>query len=223
MPQKLPRAYRKWIGQAAQVDPRLVLALRNIKEGKFVYGRDTGQAGVLESLCQEHALPLTWGNPAISIPIPCEVVHAGAGPSCLRHALLRFLRSWQSSFIMYFPIQILLKTRHLSIRNLFKAFTDAFQSSAFLGAFISLFYYSVCFTRSSLGPILIRYNILTPQLLDGGTCVGAGCLTCGWSVLIENPRRRAELALFVAPRAAAIFLPRKYDRGEVCSLSVLYT
>ena len=215
MPQKLPRAYRKWIGEAAQVDPRLVLALRSLREGNFVYGRDTGQAGILQSLCQDHDLPLAWGDPSLSVPIPCEVVHAGVGPSCLRHALLRFLRSWQSSFLMYFPIQILFKMRHLSIRNLYKASRDAIQSSVFLGAFISLFYYSVCFMRSRLGPVLIRYKILTPQALDGGICVGAGCLACGWSILIENPKRRAELALFVAPRAAAVFLPRKYDRRKV--------
>ena len=45
---------------------------------------------------------------------------------------------------------------------------------------------------------------------DGGLDVGAGCVMCGWSILIEAERRRHEMAIFVAPRAAATFLPRRY-------------
>jgi hypothetical protein len=41
-------------------------------------------------------------------------------------------------------------------------------------------------------------------------CVGCGCTLCGWSVLIENEGRRKELGLFVAPRALATLLPRRY-------------
>lgn len=39
------------------------------------------------------------------------------------------------------------------------------------------------------------------QLLDGGWCTGLGCFLCGLSVLIENKRRRREMALYCAPRA----------------------
>ena len=39
----------------------------------------------------------------------------------------------------------------------------------------------------------------------------AGCALCGWSVLLEPARRRAELALFVAPRALGVALPRRYE------------
>jgi hypothetical protein len=46
---------------------------------------------------------------------------------------------------------------------------------------------------------------------DSGLCIGAGCVLCGWSILIEAERRREELALFVAPRALATWLPREYD------------
>ncbi|KAL1883662.1 Cytochrome c oxidase assembly protein cox11, mitochondrial [Paecilomyces lecythidis] len=50
------------------------------------------------------------------------------------------------------------------------------------------------------------------MMWDSGLCVGAGCLLCGWSVLVEGARRRQELALFVAPRAAATLLPRRYEK-----------
>jgi hypothetical protein len=34
---------------------------------------------------------------------------------------------------------------------------------------------------------------------------------CGWSILVENAKKRQEVAFFVAPRAAAVLLPRRYD------------
>ena len=221
MPQKLPHAYRKWIGEAAQVDSRLVLALRNVRDGKFVYGEDNGQAVILQGICKDHNLPMTWGSPEFSVPIPCEVIHAGRGPSCHWHAFSRFLQSFQSSFMMYFPVQILFKIHRLSIKSFWRVFKDAARSSTFLAAFITLFYYSVCIIRGIAGPLLVRLRLATPQTIDNGLCVAAGCLTCGWSILIENPRRRAELAFFVAPRAAATFLPRRYSRAKVCQLNFL--
>ena len=36
-------------------------------------------------------------------------------------------------------------------------------------------------------------------------------MLCGWSILLENQRRREELALFVLPRALGTLLPRQYD------------
>ena len=37
-------------------------------------------------------------------------------------------------------------------------------------------------------------------------------MLCGWSILVEAPERRGEVAFFVAPRAWATLLPRVYDR-----------
>lgn len=34
---------------------------------------------------------------------------------------------------------------------------------------------------------------------------------CGWSLLLENEGRRKDIALFVAPRALATLLPRRYE------------
>ncbi len=49
LPNRLPRAYRDWIKSAAQVDERLIEALRRVRHGDFVYGEDTGQAPLLQS------------------------------------------------------------------------------------------------------------------------------------------------------------------------------
>jgi hypothetical protein len=93
-----------------------------------------------------------------------------------------------------------------------RAVSDALRSSAFLASFVSLFYYSVCLARTRIGPKVIPGEMVTPLMWDSGLCVGAGCLMCGWSVLVESPSKRQELALFVAPRAAATVLPRFYEK-----------
>jgi hypothetical protein len=82
LPERLPRSYEKWIGEAAQVDSRLIEALRRVRRGVFVYGKDTGQAPLLQSMCKDYNWPEVWGDPAKVTPIPCEMVHMGCGPSC---------------------------------------------------------------------------------------------------------------------------------------------
>lgn len=211
LPKRLPRAYNRWIGQAAQVDRRLVEALRKARWGEFVYGRDTGQARLLQSMCRDYGWPLEWGDPAKTIPIPCEMVHMGTGPSCHWHVVVRFLRAFKFAMATYLPLQLLMKARKPSIRVLRRGLIDAMRSSAFLGAFISLFYYGVCLSRTRLGPKLFGPEKITPMMWDQGLCVGAGCVLCGCSILIEAEKRRHEVAFFVAPRAASTILPRRYD------------
>ncbi|KAF7160664.1 hypothetical protein CNMCM5623_006289 [Aspergillus felis] len=96
--------------------------------------------------------------------------------------------------------------------SLRRALTDALRSSTFLASFVSIFYYSVCLARTRIGPKIFSRETVTPQMWDSGLCVGAGCLMCGWSILVESARKRQEIALFVAPRAAATVLPRYYDK-----------
>ncbi|KAI9677694.1 MAG: hypothetical protein M1829_002466 [Trizodia sp. TS-e1964] len=211
-PDFLPRTYNKWIRKAAQVDERLLEALRRIRQGVFHYGIDTGQAPLLESMCADYGWPLAWGDPAKTIPIPCEMVHMGTGRSCEKHALSRFTRAFRFALATYLPLNLFVRARSPSIIAFRRALIDSVRSSAFLGAFISLFYYSVCLARTRLGPNLFSKGTVPPLFWDNGTCVGAGCMMCGWSILIEAEHRRQEVAFFVAPRAAATLFPRKYDR-----------
>ncbi len=210
-PTRLPRAYNKWIGEAAQIDSRLIETLREARAGRFVYGQGTGLAPVLQGMCKEYDWPLAWGEPGTTIPIPCEVVHMGTGPSCHWHAAVRFARAFKFALATYLPLQLLVKARTPSVRAFRRACEEAVRSSAFLGAFVGFFYYGVCLSRSCLGPKLFRRETITPMMWDSGLCVRAGCILCGWSILIEAERRRHELAMFVAPRALATLLPRQYD------------
>ena len=216
LPDRVPQAYNKWIGEAAQVDERLIHLLREAKEGRLIYGKNTGHAPILQGMCNDYGWPLSWGDPETTIPIPCEVVHMGTGPSCHWNAILRATRALRFALATNLPLQILAKSRRsLSIETFRRACGAAIQSSAFLGAFVGFFYYGVCLSRTILGPKIFDYATVTPMTWDSGLCITTGCILCGWSILIEAVERRPELALFVAPRALAIFLPRQYH-VKVC-------
>ncbi|GKZ38205.1 hypothetical protein AbraIFM66950_010234, partial [Aspergillus brasiliensis] len=213
MPERLPKSYGKWIGEVAKVDGRLIEALRRARRGVFVYGKDTGQAPLLQSMCKDYNWPVEWGDPSKTIPIPCEMVHMGSGPSCEKHALSRFTRTFKFACATYIPLQIIFRLRSLkSVASLKQPVYAALRSSAFLASFASLFYYSVCLARTRVGPRVFHRGTVTPMMWDSGLCVGAGCLMCGWSILVENARKRQEISLFVAPRAAATILPRYYEK-----------
>lgn len=222
-PSRLPRSYNLWISAAAELDHRLVLALRHARYGTFCYGKDTGMAPLLGSLARDLDMPEELGDPAKTIPVPCEIVHTGCGKSCEKHALWRFWRGWLTAARMYFPLQLVALARHLKKKSqpgnklagltqssLLKAVTDASRRSAFLGAFVASFYYGVCLARTRLGPRLFSYKTVSPQMWDSGLCVFAGCVLCGMSILVEQSRRRLEVVLFVLPRAAATWFPRRY-------------
>lgn len=233
-PTKLPRSYHKWISTAASVDARLITALQRCRRHELRYGEEEGKgeegtAGhappLLQSMCADYGWPLQWGDPAKAIPFPCEMVHMGTGPSCEYHALSRFARSFKWAMATYLPLNLLILTKRRDVRAVLIAVRNAARSSAFLGAFIALFYYGVCLARTRVGPRALGaggvHNKKDPkeearirQHIDSGVCVGAGCFLCGWSILIEKPGRVMNIALFVAPRALATLLPRRYPRHE---------
>lgn len=209
-PETLPRTYNKWITSAASVDSRLIEALRRCRSGELQYGKDTGQAPLLQAMCADFKWPLVWGDPAASIPFPCEMVHMGCGPSCEYHAVSRFFRAWKWSIATYLPLTLAFALRNPSRKAIIRAIISSCRSATFLGTFITLFYYGVCLTRTRLGPLLLGDSIPWRQRIDSGLCVGTGCFLCGWSMLIETPSRRKDIAMFMAPRAMATFLPRRY-------------
>ena len=209
-PDRLPRAYNKWITSAAAVDARLLTALRRTRFGEMVYGVETGEAHVLQDMCKDYGWPVEYGDPVKSIPFPCEVVHMGTGKSCEYHALSRLIKSFWWAFSTYLPINLLLTLRKPSKSSVKHAFISSARSSAFLGSFIALYYYGICLTRSRLGPKILGTSTPACRRIDSGLCVGGGCALCGWSVMIENAGRRKELGLFVAPRALATIFPRRY-------------
>ena len=217
-PGRLPHGYVRWIERIAGVDPRIIAALRHAYYGNFVYGKDTGMAPLLGSLCAELGIPEELGDPAKTIPVSCDLVHQRAGLGCEAHALRRFWIGWVQAMELYAPLQavLLLRTARRGKdawrRAALAAFREAARSSAFLGAFIALFYVGVCGARTRLGPLVFPRRVVSAQAYDSGLAIAVGCLLCGWSVLLEPARRRTELMLFVVPRAVAVWLPRRYSK-----------
>ncbi|WQF81712.1 Putative transmembrane protein [Colletotrichum destructivum] len=213
-PSRLPSAYNKWISSAANVDMRLIEALQKLRAGEMAYGQ-SGQAELLQSMCEKYKWPIEWGDPSKSIPIPCEMVHMGCGPSCELHAISRFYRSWKWSMAMYLPLSVALLLRGpINRKSVLRTLVSASRSAAFLGTYITLFYYGVCLARTRIGPHVIGKDLAARQKIDAGICVRAGCCLCGWSVLVESVSRRKDMALFVAPRAMATLLPRRYGMDK---------
>ena len=209
-PDRLPRSYNKWIKSAAAVDQRLLLALRHCRWGELIYGCENGQAPILQGMCKDYNWPLQWGDPAISIPFPCEMVHMGTGKNCEYHALSRVVRSFLWAFSTYLPLNLALTLRRPSKKGLQYALKSSVRSSAFLGTFVALYFYGVCLARSRVGPGVLGTSVSACQQIDSGICVASGCALCGWSILLENEGRRKDIGLFVAPRALATLLPRRY-------------
>jgi hypothetical protein len=209
-PDRLPRSYNKWITSAAAVDQRLLIALRRCRWGELKYGIETGQARILQGMCKDYNWPLAYGDPVKSIPFPCEMVHMGVGPNCELHALSRFFRSFLWAFSTYLPLNLALTLRNPSKKGFNRAVVSSTRSSAFLGTFIALYYYGICIGRTRLGPRILGTSTSARQQMDSGVCVAMGCALCGWSILLENESRRQDIGLFVAPRALATLLPRRY-------------
>ncbi|EFQ99336.1 integral membrane protein [Nannizzia gypsea CBS 118893] len=212
LPDRLPYSYGKWISEAAQLDNRILEALRTARRGDWTYGRDNGDQVVLESMCVDYGWPIEWGTPEKTVPIPCEIVHMGCGPNCEKTAVWRFARAFKFACATYLPLQIVMRCRSRNLKTYIHATKSALRSSTFLGLFVSLFYYSVCLARTRLGPRLFSSKTVTPMMWDSGLCIAAGCAMCGWSIFVESTGRRQEISLFVAPRALATLLPREYDR-----------
>lgn len=213
-PQRLPKQYNQWISRMADIDERLINALRLCRQGDFVYYSNSTQDADLPALCQELGLPQVWGDPSKTAPIPCELYHCGAGKSCEVHAAKRFLNTFRFAMRLYVPLQLvgLLRRSSMHRPRVVSLLKDAARSSSFLAAFVGFFYYAVCLARTRLGPRIFSTKMVTAQMWDAGLCVLTGCLACGWSIMFEKPGRRQEMAFFVAPRALATLMPRVYDR-----------
>ncbi|GAA5834298.1 hypothetical protein JCM9279_004276 [Rhodotorula babjevae] len=208
-PELLPPSYSKWILQLARMDPRLLQLLRYARAGRFVYGKQPdGEVLEMCTAIAKHAgKDSSLVNPALIERLDCSFVHGRLGVgSCEQNALKRWARAFLDCLLIYLPVHaippLLFNFRRLlrtPTSSLLRILLAASRSSAFLATFVASVYFGVCMTRTRL-PQLAR-GAIAQQPLDAGWCVLVGCAMCGASVLIENKRRRREMALYCAPRA----------------------
>lgn len=74
VPERLPKAYNRWITTAAAIDSRLPDLLRRARWGEFLYGQENGPDPAIESMCRDYGWPIAWADSARTIPIPCQMV-----------------------------------------------------------------------------------------------------------------------------------------------------
>ncbi|KAN0064287.1 hypothetical protein ACQY0O_002418 [Thecaphora frezii] len=138
--------------------------------------------------------------------LPCELIHCGVGgASCYRNAALRWARGWRMSMAIYFPVhllpRLLFKPRGFfasPARNLAKVVLGAARSAAFLATFIVGNWLPICLARTHLPRLFPR---VPHSEWDSGLGPLLGSMACGFSIFLEQKRKRAEMALYVAPRA----------------------
>lgn len=203
-PDALPRSYRTWITRMADMDSRLITALQQLRSGRVRYGK---ASPILRDYCRDHFLDPRRAD-LVHGHIPCSIVHPACGEGCLHNCLSRAAGGMLASLLLYVPVHAAgaaLRTgRTLSALSaagappsrLAAVLLDAVnriaygsvRSSAFLGLFIGLVWYGVCLTRNAF-----RSDLTLGPLF--------GSFLCGWTILLEQPRRHADLAMFVLPRA----------------------
>lgn len=133
-PERLPRSYVKWINALANVDARLLKALRLIYERQWSYTQGyTSDPAILETYASDLGYPAAWGSPS-ALPsvggqkadiiwnelgvtsrtgvggLPCELVHGDVGSqsglagSCTANAGLRAAKALTQSMAIYLPV-----------------------------------------------------------------------------------------------------------------------
>jgi len=249
-PARLPRSYNKWIMSLANIDPRILGALRAIRNGNISYIKGRSYpADLISSLATDLGYPAAWGDigriPAYGAAnsaaawkvlgvtsrdglggIPCELVHGSVtGGSCTANASIRGLYAFAEALAIYLPVHTLpiLLTNPAKLFRVNEAFTTALsvlRSSAFLSTFVSSIWMSVCLTRTLLLPRL--FPGISHDFWDGPLgCTYAGSLVCGASIWIEQGRRRGEMTLYVLPRALRACLSEKWIRSGSKSVKII--
>ncbi|KAJ7640705.1 hypothetical protein DFH06DRAFT_1477655 [Mycena polygramma] len=217
-PDTLPYSYISWIQSASQMPAATVkINYHAVREHALdlpsldaILARpDTtpANAGFLRAL-RESVLA---GGPVPHYG-PCEAIHPWM-TSCWSVPLDRFANVFKWMLPIYsalhFVPQILFRWKHFRAdpaQVLVRSTIGSVRSSAFLGAFVVIYQASNCFKiqlleRIMASPLLRR---LLPQPLVGlliskGSFFVSGFLA-GLALLIEEHRRRAELAMYVLPK-----------------------
>jgi hypothetical protein len=191
----LPKSLRKWISRIADIDEDLLLMLGYFKEGLVEYGKSTGYENTLKEYCQRNNIDPSLADVSKSALISCsQVIHPPH--NCFLNVVNKFRKGFITSFGLYLPFYLfsgLISSKSYSWSYLLNyAMKSTLTSSIFLSTFVSSIWSTICICRNkfmneNIGPLL-------------------GCVICGWTIFIENQKRRHDLTLYCLPRALHCFL-----------------
>ncbi|KAG0215359.1 hypothetical protein BGX28_000099 [Mortierella sp. GBA30] len=224
-PERLPGPYAFWITRMARMDRRLLQTLRGVRANTIQFGQTNPPhvSNLLTGLCKDIGLDPKLGDFELQSFLPCEVVHQGISKSCEIYLPVHLLPALLS------PKAFLRRLEDNPLATVTSTLVATARSSAFLASYIALIWYGICAWRSKIMPLTMkltgrRYTSNTIDQIYGPLL---GSFMCGFSVLIEKPHRRAEMALYVLPRAmysmwSRVMSGRLSRRAEVTGEALIY-
>ncbi|KAM0878848.1 hypothetical protein ACQ4PT_034619 [Festuca glaucescens] len=187
-PESLPKSYRDFIQKTGPVAEPVYKTVRDSCRGGHV--DLIGLSALFANKKNLNLMKLTK-SPSI---IPCSVIHPDRA-SCLAHNVTVTSSTFKKTFPLYFsltfvPFVVLRLQKFLEspAATCWRALVGAVRSTTFLSAFVTLFQSAICLHRKVASK-------------DHKLVYWFGGLISGLSILLENKARRAELALYVLPRA----------------------
>uniref|UniRef100_A0A0D9WZ11 Transmembrane protein 135 N-terminal domain-containing protein n=1 Tax=Leersia perrieri TaxID=77586 RepID=A0A0D9WZ11_9ORYZ len=187
-PESLPKSYQDFIQKTGPVVEPVYKAVRDSCRGVNV--DLIGLSAYLANKKNSNLINLTKSPPII----PCSVIHPDRA-SCLAHNVSVTSSTFKKTFPLYFsltfvPFVVLRLQKFLEspAATCWRALVGAVRSTTFLSAFVTFFQGAICLHRK----VATKDHKLVYWF--------AGLLS-GLSILLEKKARRAELALYVLPRA----------------------
>ncbi|KAG2202134.1 hypothetical protein INT47_008106 [Mucor saturninus] len=175
-----------------------------MRTGDYQYNKPSVLGNALMDYCTQLGIPRSYADPC-SGRVDCLVIHEGNTWGCEVNALNRFYRGFKKIFPVYLSVHLapplffrtarLLQNPGGSILHILLA---SVRSSTFLGTYIAIIWYSICFVRTRFGHQVLGVN---QSRLDNTLGPLLGSMLCGLSLLVESKHRRGEMTLYVVPRA----------------------
>ncbi|KZP09967.1 hypothetical protein FIBSPDRAFT_873094 [Athelia psychrophila] len=233
-PATLPPAYQSWINQASFVPVPAVRTTHNLVRKGFVSLADVDLVLKNPGITPHNSAALlafrAGGTAPDRLAPPCPMVHPTVD-SCLALVPVRFVEVFKWMLPVYgalhFIPMVLFKWK-LFLRDpksmLLRAGLGTARSSSFLGVFVIIFQGLFCF-KHHIHEILTRRNknptssLRLPQalvdvLISKESFWPLGFL-CAMSILVEESRRRGELAMYVLPKGLGSMWSSARGKGWV--------
>jgi len=207
----LPEWYSRWIDGMGEMPNVVRDYVGVLASGNFKLGTEQGHSKLLKPWASSHNIQLSSIDPAkISRLDLCEVIH----PKISHYQNLYEIasRTFRLALPMYSMVHILLpmlfrgKLQRSLFQFLIRHIAHTLRSSAFISAFVALVWAGMCVMRHSrqaahLAALFSGFSIFIERGADG-----------------RKGGRRAELALYVLPRALEVIcgkLLRAYPSVKV--------
>ncbi|KAG0301725.1 hypothetical protein BGZ98_008091 [Dissophora globulifera] len=160
------------------------------------------------------ALVTTAQMPEFPDIIPCSVLHP-AYDSCTINNAERFVQVTKNIFPVYatlnfVPLLVLRMKRLMAnpVNVLSKVSFHTLQSSLFLAVFVVVYQSQICAQRKLVERGWMAFANKYMYWLFGVTCAGT-------AIMVEQESRRAELAMYVLPKAAESLYKILYQKNWV--------